>query len=250
MSTEPSRTTEAVISDVAVHHVETLYRNETPTLAAISDLAEICQAAVLQEKVIASPTAYKRSTLLQELNCATKIDVSITEKTEEDIAQETELSPEKEGLVIDIDEKGRLYGTSYEAELFLSMAFGELMQHDPVLWALFNPDQLDTGIDRGVYFIEKLPGLMILMQAYHNTLPVEDEEVGQLIRDTFKPTVEQYEQYTGRMLRLQHQYGMTFVNSILEDPLIDSIRINESAQLIERDDFFADAIKMINDKIN
>ena len=79
MSLLQTNADEAVISEVAAHHIETFYGKGTPSLASLSDLVEICQAAVFHERLVVSPVAYKYSTLLQQLKCADTFEISVSD---------------------------------------------------------------------------------------------------------------------------------------------------------------------------
>ena len=59
----------AFVTDVTVNHVDTLYGGGTPTLAALTDLLELCQAAILHDRLAVSPLARSHSSFLGELDC-------------------------------------------------------------------------------------------------------------------------------------------------------------------------------------
>ena len=240
----------ALISDIALHHIETLYGKGTTTLAGLSDLIEVCQTCVLSEVVLTSPNAFKHSALLQQCDFAATFKVSLTEGDTNADPPVEDSGSEKETHLIDLDDSGNLFGTSPPTELFLSMFYGEIMQDDPMLGRLFNPTQLPPEEDRGVYYLRKLPGLMIIMETYFKTLPVESEDVFQILLDKFSPTIQGYENYAGRLLQLQSQYGIKFVNSILEDPLLDSLRLSLGCKNIEENSLFEDATQKIAQKLS
>ena len=59
----------AFVTDVTVNHVDTLYSGGTPTLAALAELLELCQAAILHDHLAVSPLARSHSSFLGELDC-------------------------------------------------------------------------------------------------------------------------------------------------------------------------------------
>jgi hypothetical protein len=58
----------AFVSDIAVHHAEVILGGGTRTLAALSNLAETCQAAVPNDTLAVSRLAWRGSTWLQQLD--------------------------------------------------------------------------------------------------------------------------------------------------------------------------------------
>lgn len=227
----------AFVSDIAAHHAEVLYGDGTRTLAALCDLAEICQAAVLNDTLAVSPTAYHASTLLQQLDFIDDPTPKVEETPLEQGARQENASSDEE-ILIDVDEHRELTSDHPTGRLYLAHLAGELLQDSRIFWALANPEQLDRDQDRGLYFLDKLPAFIFLLQAKKGAAAFESDEVRQELLNLTKPDLTAYAKYATRVLALQEAYSVQPVFSCLEQPLGDEVRVNRAIETIQTPAFW------------
>src|SRR5262245_13602621 len=181
----------AFVSDIAVHHTETLYGSGTRTLAALCDLAEICQAAALNDTLAVSPVAYHGSTLLQQLDFVEDPTPRVEEiPPDQDLSVET-ASPQ-DAILIDVDEAGDLTSDDPVGRLYLAHLAGEVLQDGPILGPLVNPKQIRSDEDRGLYFLDKLPAFIFLLQAKKGAAAFESDDSRRYLLDMTEPDLTAY----------------------------------------------------------
>jgi hypothetical protein len=219
-----------VVSDIAVHHAETLYGSGTPTLAALSDLAEICQAAVLNESLVAAPAAYHASTLLQQLDCAETLTMTVEESSGE------EADPD-DAVLIDVS-GGRLTSPQPFGRLVLAMMAGELLQESGMFSGLTNPAGLDPDEDRALFFLDRLPIFLFLLQAKKGAAAFDSEAVRRDLLDRSERDRAAYADYAGRLLALHESHGVQPTFSCLEEPLGDDFRVERAIDTIQTPTFW------------
>jgi len=231
----------AVVSDIAVHHAETLYGPGTRTLAALCDLAEICQAAVLSDSLIASPVAYDGSTLLQQLDFADTLRPTIEQEPEGDAEAGDE-------VLIDVED-GRLVSDQPFGQLILAMMAGELLQGSGMLGGLANPGGLDPGEDQALFFLDRLPGFVFLLQAAKGAAAFDSEEVRRDLLDRTDRDRTAYGDYAARLLALHESYGVQPTFSCLEEPLGDDVRVGRAIDTIQTPTFWDEFETKLKDAV-
>lgn len=215
----------ALVSDIAANHVETLYRDGTHTLPALTDLLEICQAAVLYDTLAVSPTARRRSWLLREFDFVYTPELSVSERSS-DVPSGPPPSSDGNAIVIGHDDERGLFSASIYGELLLAMAFAESFGADAVLASLVNPDGLPPYRDRGRHFYAKLPALMLGLQHQRGLIEYENDEARRSLDGVFAPLIGRYTQYARHVLRLQNGWRVGVVSSVLEQPIVSSVVVD------------------------
>lgn len=231
----------AVVSDIAVHHAETLYGSGTRTLAALCDLAEICQAAVLNDSLVAAPAAYHSSTLLQQLDFVETLTPTVEEAPRE------EAEP-GDAVLIDVEE-GRLTSEQPFGQLILAMVAGELLQGSNIFSGLTNPGGLDPDEDRALYFLDRLPIFLFLLQAKKGAAAFDSEEVRRDLLDRTERDRTAYGDYAARLLALHESYGVQPTFSCLEEPLGDDVRVGRAIDAIQTPTFWEEFEAKLKDAV-
>jgi hypothetical protein len=221
----------AFVSDIAVHHAEVFYGHGTPTLAALCDLAEICQAAVLNEQLLVSPSARRHSTLLQQLEFVPDMTpVVVPCDDDSELAAAPQAGDDRREIVIDVDAEGELTSTGTEGLAVLAVVAAELLQDAPVLGRAINPRVLADVENRGLFMLDQLPIFMLLLQASAGELGFESDEAREVLYEQVGPDLAAYRAYASRILRMREEFGVDTVFSCLEDPLAAEARLPEAAQ--------------------
>jgi hypothetical protein len=236
----------AYISDIAVHHAEVLYGKGTPTVAALCDLAEICQAAVLNETLAVSPAAYHGSTLLPQLDFVEDPTPKVTESSSDPAPA---IGGAKDEIVIDVDEAGELTSSNPIGLLYLAHLAAELLQDGPILGPLANPKQIPADMDRGLFFIDKLPVFIFLLQAKKGAANFESEASRQYLLERTNPDLSAYRKYARRILALQESFGMQPTFSCLEQAIGDEIMITRAIGTVETNSFWEQFRTRLSDAI-
>jgi hypothetical protein len=235
----------AFITDIAAHHAEVIFGGGTRTLAALSDLAEICQAAVLNDTLAVSPIAYRGSTLLQQLDCVETPDVDLVPAVDES----AQGAATAEDIVIDQAEDGELTTDHPEGRLFLTYLAGSQLYASPVLWGLTHPEQLGPDRDRGLYFLDKLPAFVFLLQARKGAAAFESEDVRSDLLKRTQPHLTAYRKYASRVVGLQESHGVEPVFSCLEAPLGDDLRVNRAVESLQTPAFWSEFRGRLNQAV-
>jgi hypothetical protein len=227
----------AYISDIAVHHAEVLYQSGTRTLAALCDLAEICQAAVLNDSLAVSPGAYHGSTLLQQLDFVEDPTPKVVEiPPDQDLSIET--SNSQDAILIDVDEAGELTSDDPVGRLYLAHLAAELLQDSPILGPLANPKQIPIKEDQGLYFLDKLPAFIFLLQTKKGAAAFESDDIRRDLLERTKPDLTAYDKYAARVLSLHESFGVQTTFSCLEESLGDAVRVNRAIDTIQTPTFW------------
>jgi hypothetical protein len=226
----------AIVSDIAAHHAEVLYGGGTRTVAALCDLAEICQAAVLNETLAVSPVAYHGSTLLQQLDFVedpTPRIYEIPPGQPEPAARTGE-----DSILIDVDETGELTSDCPVGRLYLTHLAGEMLQASPILGPLAYPTQIPDGEDRGLFFLDRLPTFVFLLQAKKGAAAFDSEDIRRDLMERTQPLMAPYRKYATRVQLLQESSGLQPIFSCLEEPLSDDVRMKRALDVVHTPTFF------------
>src|SRR5262245_31415966 len=106
------------VSDAAVNNAEILFGVERANVSALADLIGIVQSAVMNESLVVSQMAMKRSTLLQQLDFADCFHVSEVDRDGEKVTSIRSPLPLPAGDVrMDVDEQGDPSGNSAVGDL-------------------------------------------------------------------------------------------------------------------------------------
>jgi hypothetical protein len=216
----------AVVSDIAANHVETLYRGGSRTLPALTDLLEVCQAAVLYDQLALSPLARRRSSLFREFDFVYTPDIEIVDAPA--AAAASTGRPAESEILIDADPVRGSFSNSIYGELLLAMAFAETFQDDRVIGVLANVDALPPEGDRGRAFFSKLPHLMLALQHQRGLIAFEDEAARESLDEVIAPMIERYEHYARHVVRLQNLWRVGVVSSVLEQPIVSALVVDEA----------------------
>ena len=222
----------AVVSDIAAHHAETLYGSGTRTVAALCDLAEICQAAVLNDSLVVSPTAYHGSTLLRSLDFVPDLTPTVTDASDED-------DDDGDAVLIDVKD-GRLASDQPFGELILAFLYGEMLEASGMFAGLTNAGRLGSADDRGLFFLDRLPIFLFLLQAKKGAAAFDSEESRHYLLETTEPDRTAYRDYATRLLRLEEECGVQPTFSCLEEPLGDDARIARAIDTIQTPTFWGE----------
>jgi hypothetical protein len=226
----------AIVSDIAVHHAEVLYGGGTRTVAALCDLAEICQAAVLNDTLAVSPVAYHGSTLLQQLDFVEDPTPRVVEIPPG--APEPPATAEADSILIDVDETGELTSDSPVGRLYLTHLAAEMLQDSPILGPLAYPKQLPDGEDRGLFFLDRLPTFVFLLQAKKGAAAFDSEDIRRDLLERTQPLLTSYRKYAARVQLLQESSGLQPIYSCLEEPLSDDVRLKRALDVVHTPTFF------------
>jgi hypothetical protein len=218
----------AVVSDIAAHNAETLYGPAMRTLPALCDLAEICQAAVLNETVAVSPTAYRGSTLLRSLEFVPDLMPTVTEAS----AEAADAQPEDDDPVVIEVKDGELTSDHPLGRLTLAMTAGELLQDSGMFGGLANPAGIRPE-ERAAFYLDKLPLFVFLLQAKKGAGLFDSEESRAYLLEQTAPDRTAYEQYVTRLLALHETAGAEPTFSCLEEPLADDIRVERAIGTVQ-----------------
>jgi hypothetical protein len=224
----------AVVSDVAANHVETLYGNGSRTLAALLDLIEICQAAVLYDRLTLSPTARKRCSFLRQFDFAWTPAISVSEAAAEPAHPEPAGDDDRVPITIDADQEGP-FSTSAEGALMLAMLLLETFHGDPVFGLLVDVGRMPAGADPGRYLFARLPALMLALQHHRRLVTFADETARTSLDEIIKPLLDRYTQYSRHVLRLQQRWRVGLVSSVLEQPIVASVLVDRVLADPDRD---------------
>ena len=217
----------AVVSDVAANHVETLYRAGSRTLPALTDLLEICQAAVLYDDLAVSPSARRRSSLFQQFDFISTPEFHVTDAASDE-APPPAADSDGAAIVIDADDERGPFSTSVEGEIVLAMAFAETFYDDPVVGLLVDVDRLPPDADPGLRFFAKLPALMLGLQHQRGLIAYENDAARASLDGVIAPMIGRYTQYSRHLLRLQQSWRVGLVSSVLEQPIVSSLLVERA----------------------
>jgi hypothetical protein len=230
------------ISDATVNNAETLFNGESPNITSLIDLISIVQAAVLNEWLVTSTMALKRSSLLQELDFADTFHVSEQidgEDTVFNITPPKGFEKDNTPVVIDEDEQGELCSNSAVGELFLACAWSEMLQDDDILGSLFIPERLPEGARRGDSYMAKFAGFMLWLQANRNITKFENEGARQHFTQLAEEHLQRYRLLSHRLIACRDRFGLDLTCSVIEEPLFSlsvAQEVNSPFEYLEKFD--------------
>lgn len=211
------------ISDATVNNAEILYGAEPANMAALIDLINIVQSAVLNERLIASPLALRNSSLLQALDFAKTFEVREEARDGEtviDITAPWDLPPEDANILIDLDENGEPVASSGAGELLLAMAWSEMLQDDPILGSFVEPRNLADDQPRGEAYIFKHLAAMCWLMTDRGIMPFDSDEVREEFVAIAAHCLERYGLLARRLVSCSDRFGLDLTHSVLEAPLL------------------------------
>lgn len=242
----------AILSDILVNHIETLYHEgSTPTFAALADLCELCQAAVLNDFCYVSMGAYERSTLLKQLEFIIKLeegDFKITDKSDDMTSDEILERSDEESIIIGHDENNIFVGNNGAADLLISQIYSLSLYQNSVLSNLVSPEVLENT-DRGKYFLQKMAQLMMVLQLKKGVLQFKEKEAETAINQSLAEPLKIYNDMISHNINCNTKYNTAFIGSIVEEPLINALSSKIPADIVMHSNAFKELVGKIEDQI-
>jgi hypothetical protein len=242
----------AILSDILINHIETLYHEgSTPTFAALADLCELCQAAVLNNFCYVSMGAYERSTLLKQLEFVIRLeekDFKISDKSDDISSDEIINRSDEESIIIGHDENNIFVGNNGSADLLISQIYSLSLYQNPVLSNLVCPEVLEN-IDRGKYFLQKMAQLMMVLQLKKGVLQFEEKEAETEMNQALVEPLKIYEGMISHYINCITKYNTPFIGSIVEEPLINALYSRIPADIVIHSNAFNELVGKIEDQI-
>jgi len=228
------------ISDATVNNAEILYGADRPNMASLVDLINVVQCAVMNERVIVSPMAMKRSSLLGELDFAGCFEVSTEEEDGETVTRiKSPLQVPEGGALIDVDEHGEPSASSAAGELLLATAWSEALQEDDVLGSLVLPERLAEDQPRGDAYFAKFTAFMCWLLADRGLMNYADEEARRSFEDPADKHLRLYRLLTRRLVSCRDRFGLDLICSVIEEPIFSlsvAQEVNEPLEYLEQFD--------------
>jgi hypothetical protein len=228
------------VSDAAVNNAEILFGAERANVSALADLIGIVQSAVMNESLVVSQMAMKRSTLLQQLDFADCFRISEDERDGEKVISIKSPLPLPAGdVVLGVDEQGEPSANSAAGEFFLAMAWSEALQGDDVLGSLVMPERLSQAQPRGEAYFNKFAAFMCWLQADRNLIKFENKEASRVFWKTAERPLHLYRLLARRLVSCRDRFGLDLTCSVIEEPLFSlslAQEVNEPLEYLEKFD--------------
>ena len=226
--------TSAFVTDIAINQIEGLLSPSPKSLAALIDLVEFAQAAILNEELLVTPAAYENSPSLAEFDFVKPVEfeVTISDVDEAPVEAQTD-ADEEETILIDLNEDGHLTSSHQVGELALAIINSMKLRNDLLFGLLANPGEICKDELFMQKTLQKFPVLMLALQVDRRVLEYDGEEARRDMEQQLGESISNYRAFAASMNALNQRWGMDTVLSVLEQPFAGTRMLDSSLEFAE-----------------